>query len=85
MGMNSKRNTNKVAEEKWASDESLQPLLPLKKSPGRPKKNKPEEKRNVQLRLPVSLLEEIDSLLDGESRHAWMLKAIKSTVIKCNR
>ena len=85
MGMKSKSNPNKVSEDRWASDESLQPLLPFKKSPGRPKKAKSEEKRNVQLRLPVSLLEEIDNLLDGESRHAWIVKAIKNRVIKYNK
>lgn len=75
MAMNSKRKTS---EDSWASNESLKPLA--KRSPGRPKKVKVEEMRNVQLRLPVSLIDEIDTLLDGESRHQWLVKAIKEKI-----
>ena len=85
MGMNSKRNSKREDESKWASDESLHPLLPFKKSPGRPKKIKKEEKRNVQLRLPVSLLAEIDELLDGDNRHAWFIDAIKMKLKRNNK
>ena len=77
MGMNSKR---KPSEDSWASNESLKPFV--KKSPGRPKKPKVEEMRNVQLRLPISLIDKIDTLLDGESRHQWLVKAIKAKIYK---
>lgn len=77
MAMNSKRNPQKVDEDKWASDESLDRT---KRSPGRPRKIKSEEKKNVQLRLPVSLINDIDSMLDGESRHTWIIKAIKRSL-----
>ena len=82
MGMSSKRSLDKKDEDNWAKDERLSSNSNFKKSPGRPKKIKYEDTRNVQLRLPVSLLDEIDALLDGESRHTWMVKAIKDKLNK---
>jgi len=74
MGMNSKRN---LKEDTWASNESLPKQ---RKSPGRPKKIKKEDTRSVQLRLPVSLIEEIDELIEEGGRHRWILSAIRDKI-----
>ena len=74
MGMSSKRN---LKEDTWASNEDLPKL---RKPPGRPKKIKKEETRNVQLRLPVSLIKEIDELVEDGGRHRWILSAIRDKI-----
>jgi hypothetical protein len=66
------------SEDNWANDESLQ----TKKFPGRPRKIQSQDIKNVQLRLPQNIIDQIDELIEGKdmSRHAWLLRTVKAAI-----
>ncbi|NQZ56522.1 MAG: ribbon-helix-helix protein, CopG family [Lentisphaeraceae bacterium] len=78
MALKSKRSTES-SENSWASNESLSSS---KGRPGRPRNTEKKNTKNIQLRLPEEIIEQIDKLIEGEglSRHSWLVRSVKDSL-----